>query len=95
MLVVGACHVELTIQIPEAGSEFIYARRVYGRETAFLVGWFPALYLVCVTIFEGLALAWIVEIAVPASKLSNTRGALDASVSWNGVVVSVVDALII
>ena len=63
MVVVGACYAELTTLIPHAGSEFIYAYEVYGRRVAFVVGWFLALYLVSVTIFEGLALAWIVEVA--------------------------------
>lgn len=95
MIVIGACYAELTTQIPEAGSEFIYAHRVYGRETAFVVGWFLALYLVCVTIFEGLALAWIVEVVFPATSQGSTHGALSASISWEGVAASVAAALTI
>lgn len=62
MMIVGACYAELAAQIPEAGSEFIYARRIYGRNAAFVVGWFLVLYVVSVTVFEALALAWIVEL---------------------------------
>jgi amino acid transporter len=95
MVVVGACYAELTTLIPHAGSEFIYAYEVYGRRVAFFVGWFLALYLVCVTIFEGLALAWIVEVALPSWQSSAAQGAIAANVSSLGISVSVACALMI
>ena len=54
VMTIGACYAELTARLPEAGSEFIYAHRAYGRRLAFCVGWFLVLYLVSVTIFEAL-----------------------------------------
>ena len=60
MMVIGACYAELTTHIPEAGSEFIYAHRIYGRGVAFVVGWFLVLYLISVTVFEGLARNFVV-----------------------------------
>src|ERR1700722_15157270 len=93
MVVVGACYAELTTLIPHAGSEFIYAYEVYGRRVAFVVGWFLALYLVCVTIFEGLALAWIVEVALPFWQSSATQGAVAANVSSLGISVGVACAV--
>jgi len=66
MMAVGACYAELTSRIPEAGSEFVYAHRVFGPGPAFAVGWFLVLYLICVTVFEGLAVGWIVEIVTPS-----------------------------
>jgi basic amino acid/polyamine antiporter, APA family len=95
MVVVGACYAELTTLIPHAGSEFIYAYEVYGRQMAFIVGWFLTLYLVCVTIFEGLALAWIVEVALPAWHSPLTHGAIVANVSWVGLSVTVTCAVLI
>lgn len=95
MVVVGACYAELTTLIPHAGSEFIYAYEVYGRRVAFVVGWFLALYLVCVTIFEALALAWIVEVAVPSWQSSAAQGVVAAKVSSVGISVSVICALFI
>jgi basic amino acid/polyamine antiporter, APA family len=65
VVLVGACYAELAVYVPEAGSEFIYARRVYGRGLAFTVGWFLVLYLLSVTVFEALAFAWIVETVRP------------------------------
>ena len=68
VMTIGACYAELTSRLPEAGSEFIYAHRVYGRGLAFTVGWFLVLYLVSVTVFEALALAWIAELLFPGWK---------------------------
>ena len=95
MVVVGACYAELTTLIPHAGSEFIYAYEVYGRRVAFVVGWFLALYLVSVTIFEGLALAWIVEVALPSWLSPGAQGVVAAKVSSLGLSVSVACALTI
>jgi amino acid transporter len=95
MVVVGACYAELTTLIPHAGSEFIYAYEVYGRRVAFVVGWFLALYLICVTVFEGLALAWIVEVALPSWQSSAARETIVGNVSWLGISVGMTCALAI
>jgi len=67
IVLVGACYAELAARLPEAGSEFVYARRLYGRGLAFTVGWFLILYLLSVTVFEALAFAWIVETVRPGT----------------------------
>src|ERR1700680_1324 len=51
MMIIGRCYAELLGQLPEAGSEFIYAHRVFARAAGFVVGWFLILYLVGVTIY--------------------------------------------
>ena len=79
VMLVGACYAELAGYLPEAGSEFVYARRVYGRGLAFTVGWFLILYLLSVTVFEAIAFAWIVETLIPgwpAPTLVGIGGAL-------------------
>ncbi len=38
VMAIGACYAELTALLQEAGREFIYAHRVYGRGLAFTVG---------------------------------------------------------
>ena len=43
MMVIGARYAELTTRIPEAGSEFIHAHRIYGHGVVFVVGWFLVL----------------------------------------------------
>lgn len=95
MMLIGACYAELTAQIPQAGSEFIYALHFYGRRTAFVVGWFLSLYLICVTIFEGLALAWIVQVIFPVSNSLASDGAAATRAPWVGVAISVTCALVI
>ncbi len=65
VMLVGACYAELAGYLPEAGSEFVYARRVYGRGPAFTVGWFLVLYLLSVTVFEAIAFSWIVATLAP------------------------------
>ncbi len=87
VMMIGACYAELTALLPEAGSEFIYAHRVYGRGVAFTVGWFLILYLVSVTIFEALALAWISEILLPAWKSATLYSALRGPISAETLII--------
>ncbi len=65
VMLVGACYAELAGYLPEAGSEFIYAHRVYGPGPGFTVGWFLVLYLLSVTVFEAIAFSWIVATVAP------------------------------
>jgi amino acid transporter len=95
MMAIGGCYAELTARLPEAGSEFIYAHRVYGRPMAFVVGWFLVLYLLCVTVFEGLALAWIVEIVFPRWQPAELYRAFGTPISSETLVVGAGGALTI
>ena len=95
VMTIGACYAELTARLPEAGSEFIYAHRAYGRRLAFCVGWFLVLYLVSVTIFEALALAWIVEIAVPAWRPATLYTAFGTAITLETLAVGIAGAAII
>ncbi len=58
---IGACYAELTSRLPVTGGEFTFALHVFGRGLAFYVGWFIAFAWILVTIFEGLAIAWLFE----------------------------------
>jgi amino acid transporter len=62
---IGACYAELTSRVPVTGTEFSYVLHIFGRPLAFFVGWFVALAWICVTIFEGLAIAWLFERFAP------------------------------
>lgn len=95
VMTVGACYAELTARLPEAGSEFIYAHRVYGRGLAFTVGWFLVLYLISVTVFEALALAWIVEIVIPEWKSATLYTAFGMAISTETLVIGCSAALLI
>ena len=58
---IGACYAELTSRLPVTGGEFTFVLHVFGRGLAFYVGWFIAFAWILVTIFEGLAIAWLFE----------------------------------
>ena len=66
MMIVGYCYADLTRRMPEAGSEFIYAYRIFGRNAGFVVGWFLMLYLIGVTVYEAIALPWVLEVLMPS-----------------------------
>ncbi len=92
VMAIGACYAELTVRLPEAGSEFIYAHRAFGPRLAFAVGWFLILYLLSVTIFEALAFAWIVEIAVPGWKSAVLYTAFGLGISLETLAVGIAGA---
>jgi basic amino acid/polyamine antiporter, APA family len=95
VMAIGACYAELTTLLPEAGSEFIYAHRVYGRHLAFAVGWFLILYLISVTVFEAIALAWIAEMLIPAWNSAALYSAFGSSITTEMLVVGIGAALAI
>jgi amino acid transporter len=95
MVAVGACYAELTARLPEAGSEFIYAQRVWGRPVAFAVGWFLILYLVSVTVFEALALAWLAEVLAPSWHPATLYAAFGAPITGGTLAVGIGGALAI
>lgn len=66
MMAIGFCYSRLMDRIPETGGEFIYALKVFGPGVGFAIGWFSILYLVSVTVFEALALPWLVKMLFPA-----------------------------
>jgi amino acid transporter len=95
VMTIGACYAELTTLLPEAGSEFIYAHRVYGRGVAFTVGWFLILYLISVTVFEAIALAWIAEMLIPAWESAALYSAFGSSITTEMLLVGIGAALAI
>ena len=92
---VGACYAELTSQVPEAGSEFAYARRVFGERTAFAVGWFLLLYFIAVAVFEGLALAWIFELIWPLTRSADLYTTFGQQVPLGAIVIGATVAIAI
>jgi basic amino acid/polyamine antiporter, APA family len=95
MLTIGSCYAELSTRIPEAGSEFIYAHRLYGPGVSFVVGWFLVLYLISVTVFEGLALAWIVEVVFRSRETPPLYRAFGAPISLETLAVGLAGAAFI
>jgi basic amino acid/polyamine antiporter, APA family len=82
MTLVGACYAELATRLPRAGTEFAYAAAFFGSRLAFTVGWFLVLYLVSVTTFEALALAWVLEVFFSNEAPHALYRAFGAPVTW-------------
>jgi amino acid transporter len=92
---IGACFAELTSRIPVTGGEFSFALHVFGPSVAFYVGWFIALAWICVAIFEGLAIAWLLEKLVPGIRDVPLYTVLDSSVTRNQLLVGGIGAPVI
>jgi amino acid transporter len=65
MLANSGAYAELIARYPQAGGEFVFARRVFGDRTGFAVGWLWTLSLIAVVAFEATALPWILEALLP------------------------------
>jgi basic amino acid/polyamine antiporter, APA family len=86
MALIGMCYAELASRMPRAGGEFLYALEGWGPNTAFIVGWFITLFLVVICAFEGTALAWMVDLLVPAAKGPVLYRLLGEPVTLDGLV---------
>lgn len=95
MMIIGRCYAELLGRLPEAGSEFIYAYRVFGRAAGFFVGWFLILYLIGVTVYEALALPWVLEVLHPSLTGATIYSAFGASITTDALVVALVIAVLV
>lgn len=93
--IVGACYAELTSRVPEAGSEFAYAHRVFGKVPAFAVGWFLLLYFIGVMIYEALGIAWILEIAFPSLRSEPLYEAFGNGISGSALLIGIVGAVLL
>lgn len=95
ILAVGACYAELTARIPRTGGEFNFALAVYDRSVGFFVGWFVACSWICVTIFEGLAVAWFLGLLVPALRGHNAYSTFGAQVTDSQLLIGAAGAALI
>lgn len=68
MLANSGAYAELIARYPVAGGEFVFAQRLFGNRTAFLIGWLYTLSLIAVAVFEATALPWLLETLIPALK---------------------------
>jgi amino acid transporter len=80
MLAIAACYAELAAVMPAAGADVVYARALFGRRTAFVVGWFLVLMATAITSFEAISLAWFLDKLFP-----DTQGDVAYSILGNDV----------
>jgi amino acid transporter len=95
MTLVAACYAELASRIPRVGMEFVYCLKAYGPRLAFLVGWFLTLYTISVTIFEGIALGWLLEVLIPRLRGPAAYSAFGEVITWDALAAGLAGALVI
>jgi amino acid transporter len=95
MALLGLCYAELCARVPEAGGELVYALYGVGRRTAFAVSWLLMLYLVGVTVFEGIAFGAMVRRLAPWIAGPTLYHLFGAAVTLDGVLLGGAGALAI
>jgi APA family basic amino acid/polyamine antiporter len=95
MLANSGAYAELIARYPMAGGEFVFAQKVFGNRTAFLVGWFWTLSLIAVAVFEATALAWLLETLVPAMKGPTLYVSLDTPVTADALGVALIGTMLV
>lgn len=91
---IGACYAELTARVPKTGGDFTFALAAFGPRLAFFVGWFTALGWISVTVFEGLAVAWVLELLLPGLSDVVLYTVFDAPVTRNQLLVGTTGAVL-
>jgi basic amino acid/polyamine antiporter, APA family len=61
MALIAAMYAELAAQLPQTGGEVTYINAVFGKKFGFIVGWLLTLAYVSNLVFEGVAVAWLLE----------------------------------
>jgi amino acid transporter len=65
MALIAAMYAELGSRFPQTGGEVTYINAVFGKEAGFIVGWLLTLAYLSNLVFEGIALALLLEILWP------------------------------
>src|SRR3546814_1598948 len=58
-------YAELASRFPQTGGEVTYISAVFGKQSGFIVGWLLTLAYLSNLVFEGVVLAWLLEILWP------------------------------
>lgn len=95
MLANSGAYAELIARYPIAGGEFVFARKVFGDRTAFLVGWLWTLSLIAVAVFEATALPWLLETLIPAMKGPTLYVSLDTPVTADALGVALLGTVFV
>jgi APA family basic amino acid/polyamine antiporter len=65
MMLIAGMYAELASRLPLTGGEVTYVNAIFGKQFGFIVGWLLTLAYVSNLIFEGVAVAWLLEILWP------------------------------
>lgn len=86
-ILVGLTYAELTVALPLAGGEMVYAYRAMGQGMAWLIGWAISFAYIGVAAWEGIALATAIDYILPIPQLWHLWDVAGYSVygSWSAV----------
>jgi amino acid transporter len=66
--VIGLNYAAIAQKYPIAGGEMAYAERIFGHKTSQLTGSLLLLLFLSVCAFEGISVAWVISVLIPASR---------------------------
>jgi amino acid transporter len=92
---VGLTYAELTVALPLAGGEMVYAYRAMGQGMAWLIGWAISFAYIGVAAWEGIALATAIDYILPIPKVWHLWDVAGYSVYGSWSVVGIAGALIL
>lgn len=95
MLANGGAYAELIARYPMVGGEFIYAQKVFGDPSAFIVGWLSTLSLIAVAVFEATALPWLLETLLPGLKGPTLYVSLDTPVTADALAIGLIGTVVV
>jgi amino acid transporter len=95
MSLVAAFYAELGSRLPQTGGDVTYINAVFGKKLAFLAGWILTLSYVSTLVFEGVAVAWLLELIWPALANPVLYSVLGRPISLSGLLVSLASGLTI
>src|SRR3546814_12920009 len=76
MALIAAMYAELASRFPQTGGEVTYISAVFGKQSGFIVGWLLTLAYLSNLVFEGVVLAWLLEILWPELTGPTVQGVL-------------------
>ena len=95
MALIAAFYAELGSRFPQTGGEVTYINAVFGKRLAFVAGWMLTLAFMCVTVFEGVALVWLLEILWPPIVGPILYDILGQPIGLGGLLVALASAAVI
>lgn len=94
-ILVGLTYAELTVALPLAGGEMVYAYRAMGKKFAWFVGWTISLAYIGVAAWEGIAIATAIDYVLPIPKVGYLWDVAGYSVYLSWSVIGMVVALVL
>ena len=86
-------YAELTVALPLAGGEMVYAYRAMGQSVAWFAGWAISLAYIGVAAWEGIALATAIDYALPIPKVWHLWDVAGYSVYGSWSIIGMIGAL--